>query len=567
MSTNNQILISEIIKRDSSENPQYKNEDSFFEFFAAQQVLKKYDLSDEEIEQHLTGSGNDGGCDGVFFFADGELVHEDDDDTKFKQDVKLTLCIIQAKNSMSFNEQPFEKWKTISGNLLSLDKSCDEFSERYTESVLQAFSFFKDTYIHLIRKRAKLQIEYKYVSKGTEIHPNVLAQAEELKTLVKKMFPSPSVTVDVSFIGADQLMEIVDSPNNTEFYLKLAEVPINLLTQQVYVALVNLSDYYKFITSDSGELIKHIFESNVRDYQGHITVNKDIQDSLEHSEGEDFWWLNNGITVLAESANFVTTKELKITFPEIVNGLQTSNEIFNYFSAHPNMIDHESRNLLVRIIVPQNEDSRDKIIFATNSQTSIPKASLRATDSIHRQIELYFKSRDLYYDRRKNYYKNLGKKSAQIISVSFLAQCMMSIVLQRPDFARARPSTLLTDDAAYNKLYNDRQDLATFYAAAFIGKKVDLTLRACSRYSTTNKSGILFYVIYVLCMRIINKEEITSDDLANIDFEQITEDLILDCAERVNKIYEELGGTDKIAKGPALIEQVKARLSPDSSVV
>ena len=68
-------------------------------------------------------------------------------------------------------------------------------------------------------------------------------------------------------------------------------------------------------------------------------------------------------------------------------------------------------------------------------------------------------------------------------------------------------------------------------------------------------------------MRIINKEEITSDDLANIDFEQITEDLILDCAERVNKIYEELGGTDKIAKGPALIEQVKARLSPDSSVV
>lgn len=73
MSTNNQILISEIIKRDSSENPQYKNEDSFFEFFAAQQVLKKYDLSDEEIEQHLTGSGNDGGCDGVFSLQTANL--------------------------------------------------------------------------------------------------------------------------------------------------------------------------------------------------------------------------------------------------------------------------------------------------------------------------------------------------------------------------------------------------------------------------------------------------------------------------------------------------------------
>lgn len=43
MSTNNQILISEIIKHDWAENPQYNNEDSFFEFFAAQQILKKYD--------------------------------------------------------------------------------------------------------------------------------------------------------------------------------------------------------------------------------------------------------------------------------------------------------------------------------------------------------------------------------------------------------------------------------------------------------------------------------------------------------------------------------------------
>ena len=558
MSTNNQILISEIIKHDWAENPQYNNEDSFFEFFAAQQILKKYDLSDEEIEQHLTGNGNDGGCDAIFFFADNELIHEDDNETKFKQDVKLTLCIIQAKNTTKFSEQPFEKWKTLSANLLSLDKPCNEFSRRYTESVLQAFSFFKDTYIHLIRKRAKLQIEYKYVSKGTDIHPHVLAQAEELKALVKKMFPSPSVSVDVSFIGADQLMEMVDSPSNTEFYLKLAEVPINLSAQQVYVALVNLSDYYKFITDDSGELIKHIFESNVRDYQGHVTVNKDIQDSLEHSEGEDFWWLNNGITILADSANFVTTKELRITLPEIVNGLQTSNEIYNYFSANPNRIDYENRNLLVRVIVPQSEDSRDKIIFATNSQTSIPKASLRATDSIHREIEIYFRSRDLYYDRRKNYYKNQGKKSTQIISVSFLAQCLMSIILQRPDFARARPSTLLTDDSAYNKLYNEKQDLATFYAAAFIGKKVDLTLRACSCYSTTNKSDILFYVIYVLCVRILNKQKITSHDLANIDLEQVNEELILDCAKRVYEIYMKLGGTDKVAKGPILIEQIKA---------
>ena len=56
----------------------------------------------------------------------------------------------------------------------------------------------------------------------------------------------------------------------------------------------------------------------------------------------------------------------------------------------------EKRNILIRVIVPETEETRDKIIRATNSQTAIPKSSLRATDSIHRQIEDYLKPRGLY---------------------------------------------------------------------------------------------------------------------------------------------------------------------------
>ena len=134
---------------------------------------------------------------------------------------------------------------------------------------------------------------------------------------------------------------------------------------------------------------------------------------------------------------------LVLTEPAVVNGLQTSNEIYHYFQADPEKLDTENRNILVRIIVPESEDSRDKIILATNNQTNIPKSSLRANDPIHLQIELYLKGRGLYYDRRKNYYKNQGKKSTEIVSVSFLSQCMISLILQKPDYARARPSTLL----------------------------------------------------------------------------------------------------------------------------
>ena len=141
----------------------------------------------------------------------------------------------------------------------------------------------------------------------------------------------------------------------------------------------------------------------------------------------DFWWLNNGITILAEKVIPVTNKELSIINPEVVNGLQTSTEIYNYYSENLGLLESENRNVLIRVIVPASEESRDNIIFATNNQTNIPKSSLRVTDTIHLQIEMYFKSRGLYYDRRKNYYKNQKKKAADIVGVSFLAQCLISI--------------------------------------------------------------------------------------------------------------------------------------------
>lgn len=72
----------------------------------------------------------------------------------------------------------------------------------------------------------------------------------------------------------------------------------------------------------------------------------------------------------------MTSKKLSVDNPEIVNGLQTSHEIYNYFSENPTRLSEEDRNILVRFIVPVSEEVRDDIIFATNNQTNIPKSSL-----------------------------------------------------------------------------------------------------------------------------------------------------------------------------------------------
>lgn len=554
LTTNNQKLIDECIRLDLSENDNFTQVNDYFEFFAASMILKDYDLSDDDILNGITGQGNDGGIDSFYLFVNGELITEDlVEDINIPRACPIDLIIIQAKYVSSFGEDAILKWKTSSSNLLEM-KPLSQYKKRYTEKVIEDFTLFGNIIRKSIRLQCKLRISYYYTTLGlkNEIHPNVIAQKEELVGIVNSIYPSANVTVH--FWDADQLMETYNRLPNTSVNISFADQPISLGTSDM-VALVNLRTYYNFITDESGNLNKRFFEANVRDYQGANTVNKSIAETLYAPGNEDFWWLNNGVTILASSLSLVTNKEIVIENPEIVNGLQTSREIYNYFTDNKEMLVAEKRNILVRIIKPADEDSRDKIIFATNNQTNIPQYSLRVTDNIHIQIELFFKSKGLYYDRRKNYYKNLRKKPSDIIGVSFLAQCLISIILKKPDYARARPSTLLADETIYNHLYSGEQDLEVYYKAAMIGKIVKTALNT-SHLSRSAKNDILFYVIYVVSAKILGKTNITFNDLSSINLALLNGDVVNDVITMVHEKYIEKGASGSVAKSSSFINDV-----------
>lgn len=557
--TNDQILIREYIKQQSA-NSHFSHESDYFEFLASSQALRDYDLSDEEIESGLTGNSGDGGCDGVYLFFNDTLVGDEyiENLQNIPREASIQLYIIQAKNELSFGEDAIMKWKTTSDNLLRFNNQLDRYRARYTERVLSFFQNFKDLRMKLSTSKVKLSFKYIYVAVANEPHPNVQAQANELRNQVHQLFPGKTTTVTVDFIDASHLMELINTQATQNFNLQLVENPIAAGNRKDFVALVNLAHYYSFITDEKRTLRKYIFESNVRDYQGHNNVNNEIRNTLSANATEDFWWLNNGVTILASDISHVTSKQLLITNPEIVNGLQTSNEIYQFFKEHPEKLTVESRNILLRIIVPENETSRDMIILATNSQTAIPAVALRSTDSIHRQIEMYFKTRGLFYDRRKNYYKNQGKKSNEIVSIAFLGQCLMSLLLQKPNYARARPSTLLSNDEYYKKLYVENTDLELYFRSASLGKKVERFIKLSSDYQQSEKSDILFYVIYcVICLRL-HSAEIDARRFKEIDINDISDEEIGHATQVVSKIYHELGGNSKIAKGSSLLEKLQA---------
>lgn len=73
MATNDSIVLDTILKQKKSQIADSLPDDDYFEIFTFEQVLKKYDLSYEELISGKMGGSDDGGIDGFFTFINGEI--------------------------------------------------------------------------------------------------------------------------------------------------------------------------------------------------------------------------------------------------------------------------------------------------------------------------------------------------------------------------------------------------------------------------------------------------------------------------------------------------------------
>jgi hypothetical protein len=279
------------------------------------------------------------------------------------------------------------------------------------------------------------------------------------------------------------------------------------------------------------------------------------------------------VTILCVEAS-MTGKTFNLRDPQVVNGLQTCREIFDFMTqraAKPAQPD--TRTVLVRIIVPQDERSRNRIIRATNNQNPIPVASLRSTDSIHRDIEEYLAANGWLYERRKNYYKNQGRPRGQIITIPYLSQSVAAIVLQRPSDARARPSSLLKDDADYRDIFSVGYSLGTFYNSILIMRRVEDYLRTADLSITASeKNDIKFHVATAVGAMLVNRAHPTAAQVAAAAVDTISDELLKRASgivlNSVSSLKPSLGDDmDRIAKSPqmqrAIVDGVAAAVTED----
>ncbi|GAA3243081.1 hypothetical protein ACFO1B_30950 [Dactylosporangium siamense] len=74
---NELVLLDQALAEASQARSEPLGGDIIFELFAAEQILKYFDLSPEEVAQGRVGGGNDGGMDAVYVFLGDGLVTDD----------------------------------------------------------------------------------------------------------------------------------------------------------------------------------------------------------------------------------------------------------------------------------------------------------------------------------------------------------------------------------------------------------------------------------------------------------------------------------------------------------
>ena len=496
------------------------SQDHLFEKFVLSQVTKHFNLSYDEIEESIVDSRGDGGIDFfVIVTTDGyTTTSEESDSIKFNQNTQAHIYIGQTKKTKTFKEDVVDK--LISSTMMfELGSSEKELLTRFTLSIVNKIINFRILYKKIILSGGSVTISYVYgtAASDTKTNKSFNNKIAQLKKITSELLNG--IKVQFIIIGSRELIDLYGRKKPLSLNLTFKENPIstNFHTNDTkglgYIAIVRLRDYYEFITDNDGFIREELFEGNIRHYQGQVDVNNKIKDSLDNEMDKEFWWLNNGITIIAEKPNFAG-KEINLTNIQIVNGLQTSFTLAKYFDKGKD----DDRSVLVKIIISNNNATIDKIISSTNSQNHVSADLLRATDKIQRDIELFFSGKGYFYDRRRNFYKNSGKQARKIFSIQYTAQCIEAIIYNNAHNSRSRPNALAKNDSFYNRIFNIDTEFQSFLNCCLITQKtIDYWTEMSEGDSKNEAIYFKFHLARIASSLLLKKIEYTANDVAKID--------------------------------------------------
>ncbi len=227
-----------------------------------------------------------------------------------------------------------------------------------------------------------------------------------------------------------------------------------------------------------------LFAGNVRLFLGARKggINEQIIKTAKETPGT-FWALNNGITIVADSASISDdnsgTTTLRLKRFSIVNGCQTTSSLVEAGAS--------DAKVLARVIAAKF-GLKNEIVRYNNSQNAVKIWTVRAVDTIQERLRKEFQYCGINYAPKME--GSRKKRNSSIIELDkvtqFLASGENQFILQAID----NKSELF--DQPYQKIYKKGIKATAVYLAWLVGSAADTERLNCMRVWVRTKTRDFF---------------------------------------------------------------------------
>jgi hypothetical protein len=413
---------------------------------------------------HVGGLKDDSGIDGMGIIVHGGLLdveNEDELDEKVKSENKLDVTFIftQIKGESEFRRE----------DILDTFEAINDFfsNEPIRKRRSQVQKKAKLT-LHLLNKwnkkiRERPTCIIYYITNARKL-PSVPIQnlIKQKQSVLKEQCECRFERVEFFAWGCDELervyrrtiLQVETRVTSTTILVDLVEAKENPITIQgvnkAIIGNLRFSEFKKIIMDDEGNIRPFIFYDNIRGFLGEGNqVNHQIRETLESDRRNRFAILNNGVTIIAREALPQSSYEVRITDYQIVNGCQTSYVLYHWHLYTSDKVDLNLDEIVIPVKIIETDDNDDEvrnaIIRATNSQTEVQKELLSALSEFPKRLEEFYKHQSsisnvqdkLYYERRPGQYNDSDIKSRFIIKVGDQIKTFSAMFLDLPHQATA----------------------------------------------------------------------------------------------------------------------------------
>lgn len=457
--------------------------------FAVSSMSLILDQPMEDLADSITDGSQDRGIDAVFISEDqqGPLVH-----------LFQLKCVEKFESARKhFPGKEVDKVHSFIQDLYELDEapfreSCNELLFEFVKNIWDLLTNNRPRFVvHLVGNQEPIQsAELDRLRASLERFEVFEVRSWSLSDLALLAIENkePQVDGDITLIDK-QYFERVDGD------------------LRGLIATVSASELVRLIQgrSDPTSVNPDVFEENVRVYLGAKNrINQQITRSAISERNHEFWYLNNGVTIVCDSYSYsphTRSPNVKLRNFQIVNGGQTANSLFSAHQRDPKKTDEVL--LLIRVYETKDQRIGHRIAESTNSQTPIKARDLRSNDDIQRRLEDSFADLGYYYERKNNQYA--GRPAERRIDSVFAGRSVLAFYLGLPEVAYGSRQKIVGD--LYDEIYSEDRPvddilLAVNLAKQFEKEKTVLQRKARRGELTHSHDAYQIHAIYHLLYTI-----------------------------------------------------------------